>query len=236
MQLKTKAASLLSALLLGLALVAPTVAAPPVAHADGRSPVVNLYTSNGTWTKYTGAVVVDALCVGPGGGGGSGARTASGTASSGGAGGGGGGLTHVLLPASLLTSTVSVTVPTAGTGGLAQSVDSTNGNAGTTASGGSAFGSYVLAGRGFGGAGGVSGGASTAGVAGPSLAAPVERYRRVRRPLVLPAQSTPAAGMALVPYCSPVAVAVAVQASPQRGAPAVTVATTELAGPVGGLR
>jgi hypothetical protein len=169
MQLKTKAASLLSALLLGLALVAPTVAAPPVAHADGRSPVVNLYTSNATWTKYTGAVVVDALCVGPGGGGGSGARTASGTASSGGAGGGGGGLTHVLLPASLLTSTVSVTVPTAGTGGTWRKPSTARtGMLARPPAVAPRSVATCLAGRGFGGAGGVSGGASTAGVAGPA--------------------------------------------------------------------
>lgn len=126
---------------------------------------VQAYTTPGTatWTKPAWAQTVQVALVSGGGAGASGRRGASGTASSGGGGGSGGGYAAQLFDASLLGSTETVTVGAGGTGGAAVTVDSTNGNQGTTA-GASSFGTRLAA---FSGARGPAG-LSAAGTTGAS--------------------------------------------------------------------
>jgi hypothetical protein len=80
-----------------------------------------------TWTKPPNARCVYVVCIGPGGAGGSGMRTASGIAGSGGQGGSGGGWSELLIDASLLGSTETVTVGASAAPGAAGTTDSTNG-------------------------------------------------------------------------------------------------------------
>lgn len=140
-----------------------------VAGVVGPPGDVQVFTGNGTWTKPSGSYTVShVVAIGAGGGGGSGRRTASGTAASGGGGGGGGGWAHGILSTVELPATVTVTAGAAGAGGAAVTADSTNGNAGTSPSGGAQFGSYVKGGAGSGGgAGGTAN--SAAGTAGTGM-------------------------------------------------------------------
>jgi len=116
----------------------------------GTSMVSQVFAANGTWTKPTGALYVQVTAVGAGGGGG-------GSNVTGGAGGGGGGQSTNIYPASVLTSTVSITIGGAGSGGAT----SVNGNPGGTTS----FGAFLQAGGGAGGAAG-TGGNATGGAGG----------------------------------------------------------------------
>lgn len=109
-----------------------------------------------TWTKPANAALVSVQLVGGGGGGGSGRRGAAGTNRIGGDGGTGGGFTKWMFRATDVGPSEAVVVGAGGAGGIAQTVDSTNGNAGT-AGGNSLFGNNKLvAGGGPGGAGGAS--------------------------------------------------------------------------------
>jgi hypothetical protein len=118
---------------------------------------VTLYTTPGNfvWTKPTGAILLDVICIGAGGGGGSGRRGASSTARFGGNGGFGGGYSRATFDASYIGSTVSVTVGSGGSGGAAQTVNTSNGNAGT-AGGNSSFGNLIVANGGDGGGAGTT--------------------------------------------------------------------------------
>jgi hypothetical protein len=100
-------------------------------------------SASATFVTPPGYIGFDVTAIGAGGGGGSGRRGAAGSARTGGAAGGGGAYKRDLVAASSLTATVSVTVGAGGTGGAAQTVDSTNGNPGT-AGGNSSFGTFVV--------------------------------------------------------------------------------------------
>lgn len=83
-----------------------------------------------TWSLPAGAKFVEMFAIGGGGGGGSGRRGAAGTARWGGGGGSGANATVVALPASLITTSISVSVGAGGAGGAAVTADDTNGNNG----------------------------------------------------------------------------------------------------------
>lgn len=121
------------------------------------STIVEIFDTNGTWTKPSGALMVEVIAIGAGGGGGSGRKGATSTDATGGSGGGGGALSRTLLPASLLGSTETVVRGTGGTGGSAVSANSTNGNDGADG-GTSTFGNWLSAGGGRRGIGGTAGG------------------------------------------------------------------------------
>ena len=94
------------------------------------------YTSSGTWTKPTGLVFIEIICVGGGGGGATGGRQAGGVASRGGGGAGGGGYTYRILLDADLSSTEAYTIGAGGAG--APSNTTTDNAAGTAGSAGTA--------------------------------------------------------------------------------------------------
>jgi hypothetical protein len=112
-----------------------------------------IFTSNNTWYKPTGAKSVDVSIIGGGGGGGAGRYDSVSTSRGGGGGGGGGGFTFLNLNASTLPDSILVTVGLGGSGALAQTVIGNNGANGNPG-GSSSFGIYGLANGGAGGAGG----------------------------------------------------------------------------------
>lgn len=148
----------------------------PVANAPATSAEltaakveIQKFTGNGTWTKATGAKIVDVYAWGGGGGGGSGARSAA-TAHNrdGGSGAAGGSYSYKRFLADALGATESVVVGAIGTGGAVKSSDGV-GNAGTNG-GFSAFGTTVVlkapgGGQGLGGlqSGSAAGGTAAAG-------------------------------------------------------------------------
>lgn len=79
-----------------------------------RSPQIDVFTSNGGWTKPEGAVLVRFMCIGGGGGGAGGGGTGQDTT---GGGGGGGGFNEALVDAEGLPDTeMSVVVGSGGDG------------------------------------------------------------------------------------------------------------------------
>jgi len=124
-------------------------------HTPRPLAAIDVFTSNGTWTKNPKAVMVQVVCIGGGGGGGSGRRGAAGTDRFGGGGGQGGGYSYVCIPASVCGATEAVTVSTTATGGAGIVADNTNGNNGN-AGGASVFGNFIQAAGGQPGQGGTA--------------------------------------------------------------------------------
>lgn len=132
---------------------------------------VQIFTSNQTWTKPTGAKFVNIQLLGGGGGGGSGRKdSTSGVNTYGGGGGGGGSWININVPASVLAATESVVVGAGGAGASAVSTDVTSGSAGTDG-GTTSFtinASTANSIKAFGGIGG-GGGSTTTGAGGAGI-------------------------------------------------------------------
>lgn len=95
-----------------------------LSRGPSKNPVVQVYTSNDTWTKPAGLKYVIAEVVG--GGGGSGGSSSSTDASS--AGGGGGGYSRKLIGAASLGATETVTIGAAGAAGTSTGAGGNGGN------------------------------------------------------------------------------------------------------------
>jgi hypothetical protein len=125
------------------------------------TPKIEYINSSRYWYKDELAKYVRVQAWGAGGGGGSGRKDSTGTVvRGGGAGGGGGAYADVFIDASILPSTeIQIGIGGGGNGGAAQTVNATNGNAGTTG-GQTSFSTYAVARGGLAGAAGVNGAAT----------------------------------------------------------------------------
>ena len=114
--------------------------------SGGSSANIQTFTTTGsnTWTKPANAKSINIICIGGGGGGGGGASY---NLVQGGDGAGGGAYSEITIPASLITSTVTVTVGSGGTGGAGATSSTVTVCRGTDGAA-SSFGSYVSAGGG----------------------------------------------------------------------------------------
>jgi hypothetical protein len=139
-----------------------TFAAPPGGGATEID--VQIFLSNGTWTKPAGAVLCEVWMAGGGAGAGSGRRGAAGTDRSGGGGGSHAGCIYVQFNASRLNATEAVVIGAQGIGGAAVTTDDTNGINGTD--GGNTTFAGMIAVGGLAGAGGTT----TTGAAGAARA------------------------------------------------------------------
>jgi parallel beta-helix repeat protein len=142
-------------------------------HTGPKGPTSTVYNVSGsphTVTKPAWARLAEVVLIAGGSGGGSGRRGASLSVRCGGGGGAGGGMSVGTVPASLLGSTVTVTVGAGGAGGAAVTADDTNGNAGT-GGGTTSFGTFLRA-----AAGGVGSGGTNAAGTGGSAATIVSTY------------------------------------------------------------
>jgi hypothetical protein len=129
-----------------------------------------------TWTKPNDAMMIHILCIGGGAGGGSG-RFDSGGTRFGGGGGGSAAVTSMFVPAFLIPDTLYVQVGVGGGGGAAQTVNATDGNAGTA--GGTSYvgfypdsalrGNLLLSANGGSGGAGGSAASGTGGAGGTAL-------------------------------------------------------------------
>lgn len=123
-------------------------------NTNFAKPVIQVYTSDDTWTKPSGLRYIMVELVGGGGGGGG-----NSTATNGSGGGGAGGYSRKYIAAGSLGSTESVTVGAAGTAGAGSG--GTGGTGGTTS-----FGAHLQATGGAGGTENALGGAGGSGSSG----------------------------------------------------------------------
>jgi hypothetical protein len=110
------------------------------------------YTGNGSYTKSANMVLVIVDVWGPGGGGGGGGSVAAGTAATGGGAGGGGAYSSKTFSNTDITGTITITVPSGGTGGTAGT--NAAGGDGAAATSDTTFGTLLTGYRGGGGANG----------------------------------------------------------------------------------
>lgn len=98
-------------------------------YSGGSSTPINIqvFTSNGVWTKPANARQVEVYLFGAGGGGGSGRRGAASSARYGGGGAGTGSVFINKLDASVFAATENIWIGSGGTGAAAITVDNTNG-------------------------------------------------------------------------------------------------------------
>lgn len=134
-----------------------TASAALAALGGTKTADVQVFTSNGTWTKPAGAKAVHITCIGAGGGGASGRVSAG---QQGGGGGAGGSFSERLIPASVLGATEAVTVGVGGPGGVATSAVNAQNNVGTKG-GDSLVGTWISATGGDGGGTVGAGGAAS---------------------------------------------------------------------------
>lgn len=91
---------------------------------------VQLFNTNGIWTRPPGVQRIRFILIGGGAGGGSGARQPSGTQTCGGSGGGAAAMTVHETDAALCNPTESITIGSGGPGGAARTTNATNGASG----------------------------------------------------------------------------------------------------------
>jgi len=110
---------------------------------NGVNATTTIYTANGTWTKPTGAKIVEVYVIGGGGGGGSGdVHSSDANLRDGGSGAGGGSFAYKKFLASALGTSETVVVGAGGTGGAGRGTQG-GGNNGTDG-GLSSFGTNLL--------------------------------------------------------------------------------------------
>lgn len=139
----------------GISVSGSTGAVTIASTASG--PNIQTFTSSGTWTKPSGASLVLIRIFGGGGGGGGGLSSYA-SPGTGGTGGGGGACVNILVRASTLGSSETITI---GSGGSAGGPGSGGGNGGNTT-----FGSIFTAYGGGGGGSAVTGSSGVSGGAG----------------------------------------------------------------------
>jgi hypothetical protein len=136
--------------------------------SSGLATDIQIFTTTGSWTKPTGAKVINIQLLAGGGGGGGGFKNVASTNRSGGAGGGGGGFLSANIPAQLLPETpISITIGAGGLGGSGSTNNGVTGGAGVlggaTIFGSGASGEITYIATGGAGGGGGSGAVSAVG-------------------------------------------------------------------------